>query len=307
MGKAGRLVRNTLRKEFLVSFLGTFAVLLGIPATGISLLGGHFSLRVTSALALVALVASAFINRSRWSRAWRVTDILPGRKIMRCPCNLDLALRAAKLARYEFGRNTIPPVDYEPLRARNRYVLTCLIGSNGTFLGYFDVFPLKKAFAELFLQGQVTEKDLTHENIFSSHDMRRAKYLYIGGIAACDSDTQAGKVNGTILIWGLLKYLEHFFGGSNAYVFASAASGDGEDLLQSLGIPMICDAATRSDKQRLYGVPLSRERMNELLAYVPDYTLLCSPDWEPTKASVELGPIPRRPAFSRKKRSALAV
>lgn len=307
MGKAGRIARNTLRKEFLGPFVGTFIAFLGVPATLITLLGGHFSLRVTSGLVLFSLTVSGLINKRRWRTPWSIQHILPGGKMIRCPCNLDLARRAAKLAGYEFGRNTISTSNYEPLRAKNRYILSCLIGAKGDFLGYFDVFPLKKNFAELFLQGRVSERDLTHENIYSGREMRRSKYLYIAGIAACDSDSQAGSVNATILIWGLLKYLDYFFGHSEAYIFASAASSDGERVLQSLKIPLICEAATRNDKQRVYGVRLSPERIADRLASVPDYTLLCSLDWAPTKNSIEITPIPRRPSLPRRKRRLIAV
>ena len=307
MGKVGRIARNTLRKEFLLSYIGTFLALLGVPSTLISLLGGHFSLSVTLGLVLFSLTVSAVINRRRWKTPWSIQHILPGGKMIRCPCNLDLARKAAKLAGYEFGRDTISTSNYEPLRAKNPYILCCLIGARGDFLGYFDVFPLKKNFAELFLQGRVSEKDLTHENIFAGREMRRCKYLYVAGIAACDSDSQAGHVNATILIWGLLKYLEYFFGRGNAYIFASAASGDGENLLQSLKIPLVCDASTRNDKHRVYGVRLTPERISDRLASVPDYTLLCSLDWAPTKNSIEVDDIPRRPRLPRKKRSALGV
>lgn len=305
MGKASRIVRKTLHKDFLPGFIGTFLAFLGVPATVISLLGGHFSLTITLGLVLFSLSASVIVNRHRW-KSWSI-PIIPGKKILRCPCSLDLAQRAAKLARYEFGRNTISTFNYEPLRARNRHILTCLINANGVFLGYFDVFPLKKSFAELFLQGKVSEKDLTHENMFSRREMRRSKYLYIAGIAACESDSPAGQVNATILIWGLLKYLDHFFGDSGAYIFASAGTPEGEKVLKHLKIPLICEASTRNDRQRLYGDMLTRELMNELLASVPDYTFLCSLDWESIKKSVEVVPIPRRPVSPRKKRSQLAV
>ncbi len=307
MGKAGRIARNALRREFLLSFFGTFLALLGVPATLISLLGGHFSWQVTSGLVIFSLTVSAFVHRHRLKTPWSIQHILPGGKTIRCPCNLDLARRAAKLAGYEFGRNTISPSGYEPLRAKNPYILSCLVGAKGDFLGYFDVFPLKKNFAEMFLQGRVSEKDLTHENIYSGREMRRCKYLYIAGIAACDSDSQAGHVNATILIWGLLKYIDHYFGHSNAYIFASAASGDGENLLQSLKIPLICEASVRNDKQRMYGLRLSTERIADRLASVPDYTLLCSLDWLRNQKAAEAASIPRRPRLPRKRRSSIAV
>lgn len=300
MAKVARVVRNTVSKEFLPRFVAVFLGFLGVPATIIDLLGGHFSAGVTSGLVVFSVVASAFVNRRRWQpkTSW---PMLPGGRI-RCPCDDDLSRRAAALANYEFGRNTICNANYEPLRARNHCILGCLVGSTGDFLGYFDVFPLKKSFADLFIQGIVGEKDLKPEHIFSNREMRRAKYVYIGGIAAYGSENVSGHFAGSILIWGLLKYLDHFYGNSDAFIFASAASKDGEHLLQTLKIPLISKALNRTDKQDLYGVRLSRQLLIDSLAAVPDYTLLCSVDWAPRKVATEIGPVPRRPKPAEKRR-----
>lgn len=300
MGKVARVARNTFNKDFLPPFVGMFLGFLGVPATIIDLLGGSFSLRVTSGLVAFSVVASAFVNRRRWRHktSW---PMLPGGKIQ-CPCNDDLTRKAANLADDEFGRNRISVSNYKALRARNPFILGCLVGPTGDFLGYFDVFPLKKSFADLFIQGTVNEKDLRPEHIFTNREMRRAKYVYIGGIAAYGSENVSGHFAGSILIWGLLKYLDHFYGNSNAFTFASAASKDGEDLLQTLNVPLISKASHRNDKQDLYGVRLSREILIDSLAAVPDYSLLCSVDWAPRKVSSEIGPVPRRPRPAEKRR-----
>lgn len=297
MGKVGRLVHNTFRKEFLPAFIGTFLAVLGVPATVIGLLGAHFSVGVTSGLIGFSLVVSAFLNRHRW----RPLTVFPkpGGRI-RCPCDDELTKKAVQLANYEFGRNRILIDQYKPLRAKNPYLLGCLVGPTGDFLGYFDVFPLKKSFAELFIDGTVSEKDLKTEYIFNDREMRRSKYVYIAGIAAYGSANVSGQFTGSILIWGLLKYLDHFFGNSDAFIFASAATKDGEHLLQTLNIPLISRASNRTDKQDLYGVRLSRDLLVNSLASVPDYSLLCSLDWGPRKVSNV--PVPRRPKPAEKKR-----
>lgn len=300
MGKVARVVHNTFSKEFLLPFVGAFLGFLGVPATIIDLLGGHFSIGVTSGLIAFSIVASGFVNRRRWQpkTPW---PMLPGGRIQ-CPTDEDLTRKAANLANYEFGRNRIVISNYEPLRARNPCVLACLVGSRGDFLGYFDVFPLKKSFADLFIEGTIGEKDLKPEHIFGNREMRRAKYVYIAGIAAYGSENVSGHFAGSILIWGLLKYLDHFYGHSDPFVFASAASKDGEHLLQNLKIPLISKASNRNDKQDLYGIRLSREILVDSLAAVPDYTLLCSVDWAPRKLSSEIGAVPRRPRPSEKRR-----
>jgi hypothetical protein len=307
MGKIGRIARTAIRKDFLFSFTGTFVAALGIPAAFVTMLGGHLSVGMTFCLTFVALTLSAIVNRHKWSTKLPVKVIMPGKKILRCPSDLNLTRESVKLARYEFGRNTLPLSQYEPLRAKNPYILICLTERDGEFLGYFDVFPLKTNFAELFLQGRVSEKDLTHEDILDGQEMRRCKYVYIAGLAVCDSERQIGQANAAILIWGLLKYLEHFYSLSKACVLASAATGDGENLLQSFNIPLICGSDTRADGQKMYGLYLSRDVIAERIACVPDYSLLCSIDWLPAKnPRTDRLSAPRRPILPQKKRRSLS-
>jgi hypothetical protein len=307
MGKIGRIARTAIRKDFLLSFVGTFVAVLGIPAGLVGMLGGGLSVGMTAFLTFLAISVAAVVNKHKWSTKLPVKAIMPGKKTLRCPSNLNLTRQAIRLAREEFGRNTISLSAYEPLRAKNPYVLVCLIGGDGDFLGYFDVFPLKKNFAELFLQGRVTEKDLTHEDIIAPREMRRSKYVYIAGLAVCSSERQVGQINASILIWGLLKYLDYFYGSSKTYVLASAATGDGENLLQSFSIPLVCGSSVRSDGQKMYGLCLSRDIIAERIACVPDYSLLCSIDWIQTKgAGKDRTPIPRRPVLPQKKRSSLS-
>lgn len=306
MGKIGRLVRAGLRKEFVVSFVGTFLLYLGVPATLVSLIGGYFSIRVTAGLAIVALLITALTHKNKLKPRWHLG--LSDKKILRCPCDYDLTARVAELARYEFGRDTIPLAKYEPLRAKNRHILVCLTGLDGGLLGYFDVIPVKKGFADLFLQGKVSEKDLTHEQVCSDREMRRSKYVYLAGMVACDSGSTQGHFNGTILIWGLLKYLEHFYGKSEPYVFASAVSPAGEHLLKDFEVPLISEGKSRTDRHRMYGVCLSRELIAQSLAEVPDYTLLCSLDWDRKRKVInEHTPVPRRPVLPQKRRASLSV
>jgi hypothetical protein len=307
MGKIGRIARTAMRKDFLLNFAGTFVAVLGIPAAFVTLLGGHLSVGTTSGLTLLAVAVSLIVNRHKWSTKLPVKVIMPGKKTLRCPSDLNLTRESVRLARYEFGRNTISLSNYEPLRAKNQYILVCLIGGDGEFFGYFDVFPLKASFAELFLQGRVSEKDLTHEDVLDAQEMWRCKYVYIAGLAVCDSERQVGQVNAAILIWGLLKYLDHFYGASKAYVFASAATGDGENLLQSFNIPLICGSETRADGQKVYGLYISRDIIAERIACVPDYSLLCSIDWVSAKNTrTDKLPIPRRPTLPQKKRRFLS-
>jgi hypothetical protein len=303
MGKIGRIARAALRKEFLIGFVGAFVAMLALPSAMLTMLGGHLSIRLTLAMVLLAVSSSVFVNRRALLLGihWK----LPGRRTLRCPSDLQLTRQVAKLAREEFGRETISLSNYEPLRAKNKFILSCLLAANGEFLGYFDVVPLKKNFGELFLQGIVGEHDLTHEHVLGPREMKKCRYVYVSGLAAKNYDSQFGQENAVILMWSLLKYLEHFYGSTDAYAFATAVTGDGEHLLNSFSIPLACLGNQRTNRRNVYGAQLSRDQISSWLSCLPDYTFLCTIDWAKSASTDGQLIMPRRPRAAQKKRRML--
>jgi hypothetical protein len=198
---------------------------------------------------------------------------------IQCPCDLRLTSEAARLAQYFYGSATISADKYEPLHVKNPYILACLVDVHGEFLGYFDVIPMKQSFAELFLQGTVTEKDLTHEHIFAMNEIADCKYVYISGIAAKDPQMHVGRRHASILLWGLLKYLDHFYGVPAPLGFATAATKEGENWLKKFEFDIRCEAQSRVDKLRMYALPISGELITRRLACIVDYNNICSLSW----------------------------
>ena len=288
MGKIRQVSRRALKKEFLIRFGGTFLTMLALPTALLQLLGTYFSLPITICLLLSAFLVSATINRNHLLGIHLpVDDILPDdvetfRKLsLRCPCDIRLTEQVASLAQYWYKDESISPDKYEPLRVKNPYILASLTSAQGDFLGYFDVIPLKDSFAELFMQGRVTEKEITHEDIFANNELSLCNYVYISGLAVKTPDTAEGRRNAYILVWGILKYLEHFYGSANPIALASATTSEGERLLQKFKLDLISELDRRTDKHNMYALALSQEEIAKRLACLLDYGLFCSLDWLP--------------------------
>src|SRR5207244_2938201 len=128
--------------------------------------------------------------------------------------------------------DTISPDRYEQLRVKNKNILVCLVGERGDLLGYFDVIPLKESFAQQFLRGTITESQITHEDIFAHDELPQCKHVFLSGLAVWDPESYVDRRNANILVWGLLKYLDHFYGTSERLAFASAATREGDELLR---------------------------------------------------------------------------
>jgi len=260
-------------------------------------------------LVIFALSIALIINKRLWrKRHLPVKDMFPdsagGRTSLRCPCDLRLADQAKRLAHYWYPTDTISPERFEQLRVKNPNILVCLVGERGDLLGYFDVIPIKDSFAQQFLRGKVTESQISHEDIFAPDELNECKYIFLSGLAVWDPESYVDRRNANILVWGLVKYLDHFYGDSERLAFASAATDEGEELLQKFDFYLGSDAGIRVDKRRMYEIRLSGDLIRQRLTGLPDFSLLCSLQWAPTRIPVYR---PQAKSVLRKKTKNIAI
>jgi hypothetical protein len=301
MGKIDFINQWVDRKEFLIRFWGTFLTVLALPSAILTIAGAHISVRLTAGLIVLALAFAVILNRSRLVTKNLPPGMLPEefeRRRIHCPCDLKLTDQVGRLAQQCYGDGSISRSQYEPLRVKNPNILACLTGARGEFLGYFDVIPLNDHFGTMFLKGRVTEKEITHEDILAPHEMAKCNYLYIAGFAVRNWEHYSGYHNALILVWALLRYLDHFYGKINALAFAVAFTKEGQRLLETFTLKLEGDGSTRVDKHSAYSLVLTPEEIARRLACVPDYSSICSLDWARMHDAVHnpsATPNPRRP------------
>jgi hypothetical protein len=287
MGKSGRLRTLAQRKEFFLKFAATFAAIIGIASAGFTITGNYIGAAATAILVLVILIISGLVHLNKLIIPQvAVDDILASnvdvdlRTGLHCPCSLELASEAKRLARSCFvGSVSIEPDTYEQLRVKNPNILACLTDHDGIFLGYFDVIPLKETFARSFLQGLVTEMQITHEHVLSPDEIKSCKYLFISGLAVENPNVHVGRRSASILVWALLKYLDRYYVSVKPMVFAVAAKNAGEELLQRFKLTLRSKGRERLDKYDLYSIMLTHEQIAKRLACLPDWSKLCTLDW----------------------------
>ena len=313
MGKSRLLVLSRY-KESLLAFLATFVALLGIPSALLQMLGTHFSIWSTSALVVISFCGAVLVTKRQWRKRNLPVETLlfdnidlPERKRLRCPADLKLLEEVARLARQCYGKSTISLSSYIEIWRENPNILVALTGPKGEFLGYFDVIPLKCSFGEFFLAGRVSEKDITKEDVVKASEIDECKYLYISGLAVADWETYQGQTNANILVWGLLKYIDHFYSQQDCFAFAVAVTKDGEALLRSFRLEMLSEGSCRRDKCPVYGLTLTRNAIRERLACILDFSLLCVIDWAIKKDEKHTSSPPKRPALPQKRRRTLSA
>jgi hypothetical protein len=287
MGKARRLIGLATRQRIFLPILATSIAILGAISALFGIVDIHLGTTGTCLLAALILLSSGVFH------LWRleipqiaVDDIIApdddnhAPLNLHCPCDRGLALEATKLAEDCYsGGITIEPQIYEQLRVKNPLILSCLTDQRGRFVGYFDVIPLDEPFARSLIQGQITELQMSHEDVLTPQQMKSCKYLFIAGIAVHEPDTYAGRRHASILVWALLQYMKRYYRSSNALVFALAATREGDELLQRFKLRPAAGDKFRTDHSKLYTIDISEGGIAQRLACVPNWDQLCNLPW----------------------------
>ena len=219
------------------------------------------------------------------------------RAILQCPVGPELARQATSLATQCYGSDTMPAARFELLRAENPNILACLTNVRGEFLGYFDVFPLRPDFAELFLSGgvaagwsgKVSERIFSGDDIFGADEMDLCTSLYISGIAVPQPVTYARRRYAGMLVWGFWKYIESFYPPARRReIFAVAATEAGENLLRRFHFSVRDEASKKPHKHPLYVLELSPEVLRKVFESLPDWSATCKLSWADAQEPLSL-------------------
>jgi hypothetical protein len=302
MAKAGWLTILVQRREFLLRFGATVVAILGVVSAALGIADVHFN-----AGGLLVLVGATFAISFFFNAKFLISpQLIVGDLILsevhddffvtvHCPCDRKLADEAKRLAGQCFATTfTIAPEIYEQLRVKNPYILACMTDGRGTFLGYFDVIPVKEAFAAPLIKGTITEASITHEDVLAPDEMGACEYLFLAGFAVRNPDTYAGKLNANVMAWASVKYLERFYGSGRPFAFAVAATKAGDQFLRKFRLNLEASGVERLDKNNLYSIVMTRKEILLRLSWMLDWSGLCRLDWI-ANGVVARGQRPRRP------------
>jgi hypothetical protein len=181
------------------------------------------------------------------------------------PCDEYFYNAANKLAREKFGKNSVSRKKVNDWKKRNEYILSCLIDKD-RMVGYFDILPLKSEFAKNLILGNVGENDISAENILAFHEMEKAEYIYIAGIAVKHTDTGKGYIHGTYLIASAAQYIKKFYQiGKLKKIITIPTSECGLKITKHLNFKLEREGGLRKDGYDLYSKDFNAEEINQLI------------------------------------------
>lgn len=207
-----------------------------------------------------------------------IDDLLPSRRTvtLTCPCDEGLARAANEITRPFYGGEAIELRRYLGWLERNPYILAVLTDGMGEVEGYFDILPLEATFLEEFVAGRATEADIGADVILPPERMHECKRLYLGGVTIRDPLAHKGRRHASMLIWGMLRYLQAFYGGCHANdLLALASTFEGERLLRGFRFRLEVGASKRTDRHDLFSHPIDRQGREQLAMSAPDWTNQC--------------------------------
>jgi hypothetical protein len=179
----------------------------------------------------------------------------------------DIIWASMLAGRVYLGDDIIPQHVMLDWYKANPHGFSIIKTSSGTRVGNLDILPLKTSTLERFLQGDLIERNITGDCLYSSAERDCIRKLYVESFVALDRDLRPrpnpGAVGATLrsfpnLVSRLCDSLQV------ESVYAMAASKEGKRMLTDLGFQAICGAKSRRDGHDMYCAEYSklRERLS---------------------------------------------
>lgn len=124
---------------------------------------------------------------------------------------------------------------------------------NGQKVGHIDLLPLRPSTFQTFLEGNIVERDIRGDSLFSQNEKHLIKDLYVESIIVLPPK---GYSNAPAILSVLTNFKSLVSRISNTAnienVYAIAASKSGERLLRKLGFDIIKPSQSRKDKHDVF-------------------------------------------------------
>jgi hypothetical protein len=307
MGKADRLSILSRHKRLAVAVGSSLVAILAVTSAVFTIGGWHLTVVYLVPFTAVAVMISIVLARRANAPQFLPIELLGLRTpddaiTLLCPADTRLRSQAKRLAAEAFKRSfVLDPNIYEQLWLKNNYILACLCDENEKLRGFFDVIPLRASFGEPLLQGRMSETQMTHDDVLSPSEMGSCEYLYIAGIAVENPSSFLARSYAYILIWGLLEYLNSFYGSTDPLLIAVASTEQGKALLEKFGLKWVNGADQRLDGGNLYAIRMSKREIERRQEWIGDWSKICTLSWKGKSNVVQLKDAkrPRRPSAAK--------
>ncbi len=124
---------------------------------------------------------------------------------------------------------------------------------DGRKIGHIDILPIRPATLKTFLEGNIVEKDIRGDSLYSPKEKHLIQDLYVESIIVLPPKGFSNAPAVLSVLTNFAKLVERICDPANVgNIYAIAASESGERLLKRLGFDPIVSSQTRADHHDLF-------------------------------------------------------
>jgi hypothetical protein len=126
--------------------------------------------------------------------------------------------------------------------------------ADGTPIGHLDLLPMKPKTLEAFLKGDIIEREIRGDSLYSAQEKQLIKHLYVESIVVRPPKPLSNAFAVVSVLSNFAAIIERIADlGNVEKVYAIAATNPGEEIMRDLGFELECDGDRRRDGHKLFG------------------------------------------------------
>ncbi|MHA2367017.1 MAG: hypothetical protein ACXAC7_23895 [Candidatus Hodarchaeales archaeon] len=191
-------------------------------------------------------------------------------------CTVETLAQANSITKPYYGHEYISNEKAEGWRQKSPNSFIHILNKKGKLCASFGIIIVENSFFSQFIKGRLTDNELEPDDILNDESIKKSNNLYISGVVVKNPDTAIGKRRAVVMVWAMLKYLQHLYGlRKERNIYALAVSKSSENLLNKSGFKVISEASERKDKLNLYHLKFCRDSFNNILTRIGNCSSFC--------------------------------
>jgi hypothetical protein len=135
--------------------------------------------------------------------------------------------------------------------------------ANEEKIGHVDVLPLRAPALQSFINGDLVERDLCGDDLYSPSEKQRVRDLYVESVAIVLPPNHSEAFAALFLICNFSRIADRVCNPAMVQnVYAIAATAEGNNFLKTLGFRILREAESRIDRHNLFSVSFSQLAMH---------------------------------------------
>ena len=264
-----RRIDSVMARTMMSRVLGGVVALIGFIGAIVTILDASDPLRKLAFWVSGACVALllAMLAVPGAIRAYRARQSLPSDKDLEDRCAgyqlqqadpTDIAWIAHLEASVYSREDAIPERTLDEWYAVNPAGFSIVRSPSGKRIGHLDVLPLRPSTLKAFCKGDIVEKDIRGDSLFSADERHLVTILYVESIIL-QPERPLTAASAMMCVLKSLPTLIRRVADPNVVqsVYAIAATPAGERLLRKLGFVLECSGERRTDRHNLFCAPFA--------------------------------------------------